>query len=354
MIVKEYGYEYDASYDALLWEKTKGQVARDTLWGAICLRSGRDTLKVIAREHEPTTVLMPALSCDSMVLPFKMYGHTIVYYCLTDDYKINIQQLTELVPEKKALFLYMDYFGVSAIDDDGLNYLQQEYSNLIFVEDRTHNLIWKKERGFIADYTMASLRKWLNVPDGGLLWSKNPLIRNDYAEDTSFYSIRLKAQCMRREFLFTGDETTKSSYRKIFSSVSNIIDRDKQPSRMSAYSYQLAQKANWDEIRHIRQENAGMLISILKKANVNFIQPEAGHSDLYTAFKISNRNYKQGKPLPKGIFNTIIWPLSEEQKQACQVARTTDEMMLAAPCDQRYTVEDMKNIGYEMVRVFNE
>ncbi len=353
-MIKEYGYEYDASLDALLWEKTKGKVTNETLWGAICLRSGRDALKVIAREYAPTTVLMPALACDSMVLPFDMYGHNVVYYRLTHEYKVDMSFLEKLVPDKKALFLYMDYFGLPVISDEELTCLRKRHPNLIFIEDRTHNLIWNKKRSFVPDYTMASLRKWLNVPDGGLLWAEVPLKKTYYSEDTTFSANRLKAQCMRREFFLNGNQTIKTEYRKIFSSVSDIMDKDKEPSRMSAYSYQLAQRANWNMIRKKRIQNASKLISILKEANVELIQTETGFSDLYVPFKLSNRDFMQGKLSPKGIFNTIIWPLSEAQKQVCPVAKATEEMMLAAPCDQRYDVEDMEYIGHEMVRVFNE
>lgn len=354
VMIKEYGYEYDASLDAPLWEITKCKVTHEKLWGAICLRSGRDALKTIAREYKPTIVFMPALACDSMVVPFEMYGHKVIYYRLTSNYKVDIQQVKKLVPNKEVLFLYMDYFGILSISDEELYHLKNTFTRMVFIEDRTHNLIWEKVRQFVPDYTMASLRKWLNVPDGGLLWPKDILKKTDFAEDTSFSSTRLKAQCMRRKFFTTGDQAIKTAYRKIFSTVSDIMDKDKKPSRMTAYSHSLASQANWDEIRQKRKENAKTLISILQSANIDFIQPNAGASDLYVAFKVIEREHKQAKLSSKGIFNTIIWPLGEKQKQICSVAKDTEQMMLAAPCDQRYTIDDMKIIGREMVRIFNE
>lgn len=353
MIVKEYGYEYDASLDAQLWDKTKDKLTKELLWGAICLRSGRDALKTIAREYEPTTVLMPALSCDSMVLPFEMYGYRVVYYRLTDSYQIDLDYFEKLVPNQKTLFLYMDYFGIPVITDSELSHIRKKNPDMIFIEDRTHNLIWEKKRSFVPDYTVASLRKWLNIPDGGLLWT-DKTVGKSFAEDTMFASTRLQAQCMRREFFDTGNQDIKKAYRKIFSTVSGIMDADRKPSRMSEYSYHLALQADWNLIRQKRRKNAGRLSSILKEANVDYIQPKAGFSDLYVAFKISGRDDKQRKLSSKGIFNTIIWPLNEKQRLACPVAKETEDRMLAAPCDQRYTVEDMDYIGHEMVRIFNE
>lgn len=346
-MVKEYGYEYDAVLDEKVWEQTKGKVTYEKLWGALCLRSGRDTLKTIAREYKPTKVFIPALACDSMILPFEMYGHEVVYYKLNRDYSINYEYLETVLDD--GLFLYMDYFGKKAISDNELEKLKNEH-NLVFIEDRTHNLIWKRESEFEPEFIMASLRKWIDVPDGGLLWTNKELKNNEFTEDTSFSETRLKAQCMRNEFFKTGDESIKTEYRIIFSTVSDIMDDDKNPSRMSAYAYQIACNANWDEIREIRKKNAAELIGILKDSGVQFIQSETNRSDLYVAFMIDERDAKQGKLSPRGIFNTIIWPLTDEQKTVCEVAKYTEEHMLAAPCDQRYSVDDMKLIGNEIFK----
>lgn len=347
-MVKEFGYEYDAELNKPIWEKTKGKTTEDTLFGALCLRSGRDTLKAIAREYSPRTVFLPALACDSMVFPFEMYGHTVRYYKLNQDYSIDTGSI--MTEEEPVLFLYMDYFGLKAISDEKLQRLKTK-GNIIFIEDRTHNLIWDRASSFEPDYIMASLRKWIPVPDGGLLWGK---ISKSFASDTSFSSERLQAQCMRHTYLQNGDESIKTAYRKIFSEVSDIMDLD-EPSFMSAYSYALAKDTDWERVRTVRKDNAETLISILRTSpHITFIQREAGSSDLYVAFTVNNRDTIQNRLSREGIFNTIIWPLNEEQRKTCEVAKRTEDFMLAAPCDQRYTVEDMKTIGYEIVRVVND
>jgi hypothetical protein len=355
LMIREYGYEYDATLNEELWKKTEGCVTYEKLWNAICLRSGRDTLKAIAREYEPTVVYIPALSCDSMVLPFEMYGHKVEYYRLNDDYTIDQVYLQKLFQDhtRTILFLYIDYFGITAINDSDLQSLKERYPNLIFIEDRTHNLIWDRMRKFASDYTMASLRKWVNIPDGGLLWTKHELKNNVFSEDTSFSATRLQAQCMRHEFFETGDQNLKSEYRKIFSSVSDIMDEDKEPSRMSAYSYEIAAKTDWNNVRSQRKSNAEKLISVLKQADVKFIQNKVGLSDLYVTFLVEYREQKQSKLSAMGIFNTIIWPLNDEQKEICNTAKRTEEYMLAAPCDQRYSIKDMEYIGSEIVKIVN-
>ena len=241
----------------------------------------------------------------------------------------------------------MEYFGRKAADDALLEHIRAK-GNVTIIEDRTHNLIRESESCFHPDYTVASLRKWLPVPDGGLLWGR---IIRPFSTDTSFSGERLRAQCMRHRYLQCGDETIKTEYRKIFSEVSDIMDRD-APSAMSAYSYALAEKADWAKIRSVRRENAEALISILRESPyITFIQENPGFSDLYVPFTVNHRDDIQARLSAEGIFNTVIWPISDAQGKACDVALYTTQHMLAAPCDQRYTVEDMVYIGKEIVRV---
>lgn len=303
-MVKEYGYEYDAVLDEALWNKAQGKVTYGKLWDALCLRSGRDALKAIAREFHSTKVYIPALACDSMVLPFKMYGHKVVYYKLNKDYSIDTKYLNSIIGD--GLFLYMDYFGNQSIKDEELETLREEHK-LVFIEDKTHNMIWNKKGFFEPEFIMASLRKWINVPDGGLLWCDRELHNKDFAEDLSFSETRLKAQCMRNDFFHTGDQAVKTEYRKIFSTVSDIMDNDKMPSRMSAYSYDISKNTDWQSIREIRRRNAEVLIATLDGSGVKFIQNKTGNSDLYVPFLIEDRDKIQRNLSLKGVFNTIIW-----------------------------------------------
>ena len=347
-MIKEYGYEYDAVLNEEVWKATENSVTDQKLMGAYCLRSGRDALKAIAREHKPCIALLPALACDSMIHPFELYGHKIVYYKLNTDFSIDLESLCFGTHE--TLFLYADYFGRPAISDEELVKLR-ERGNIVFIEDRTHILFQERINKFRPDYMVASLRKWLPIPDGGLLWGD---ISKPLGSDTRFSVKRLKAQLMRHEFLSCGDETIKAEYRRVFSTVSELMDED-EPSAMSAYSYMLAKESDWNWIRNVRRENADILISVLATSpNISFIQNKAGVSDLYVPFSVPNRDEVQRRLSAEGIFNTIIWPLRDEQKKVCKVAKHTEESMLAAPCDQRYTSSDMKSIGAELVRIIED
>lgn len=356
MLIKEYGYEYDAAVDSTLLKRTENKFAPQNAGGALLLRSGRDAMKVVAREHKHLTVLMPALACESMVLPFEQYGHTVKFYRLTREYAVEIPDVNRLAAQAEGslLFVFMDYFGCCAADDMVLEELRSHWKNMLFLEDRTHDLIQPTKRKFRADYVVASLRKWTNVPDGGLLWSKRTLQDDSLAYESDFFKQRLYAQSLRNKFFQTGDIRIKNEYRHIFAHVSDIMDQSDIPAAMSAYSFEMARNAQWEQIKGIRRNNAEVLLQILKECpKVEFIQPNAGYSDLYVAFLVDDRDRIQRELSQLGIFCTVIWPLSSQQETVCPVSRDTCRRMLAAPCDQRYGVEDMRYIGKEIVRIVN-
>lgn len=356
-MVKEYGYEYDAVLDIQLDEETAGKCVCQPDHDPILLRSGRDALKSIAREYDNVTVLLPSLSCDSMVLPFRLYGHQIIYYKLLEDYKADFEDLLDCLAKKNStiLLLYMSYFGNTSMTDEQLKFINEKYNNVIFIEDRTHNLIYRKKQNFQADYTIASVRKWLNVPDGGLLWTKKQMKNIEYSESTVFSETRRKAQCMRNKYFNSGDESIKSEYRKIFSTVTEQIDVDLLPGRMTEYSHRMAMSADWGNIREVRERNASILTEILANCErIRFIQNDTQESNLYVPILIENRDLIQKKLAMKGIFTTLIWPLSTEQKERCKTAEYTENHMLGIPCDQRYSAEDMRYIGAEVVKAIND
>ena len=357
MIVKEYGYEYDAKINTELYSSTKNKYANSMYKGAYCLRSGRDALKVVARNCGASVVFIPSLSCESMVTPFILNNYNIVFYKYNKDYSIDVNDLCQKLSKYNdctKLLLVMDYFGNSCTSNRDILGIKEKYSRLKIVNDITHNFLYYVDSG-IFDYTVASIRKWVNIPDGGLLWSNDIIDISKFEEENLFSNSRLQAQIMRNEYLNNGDENLKTEYRKIFSEVGKILDEDSRPYKMSEYSYQLLCETDFDAIRSIREKNFAVLSRILSECqNITLIQNDNFKSNLYVPFLVRNRDIKQRELSSIGIFNTVIWPLNDIQKDNCMIAKYIGENMLAAPCDQRYTFDEMVYVGNCIVRCFNE
>ena len=78
----EYGSEFDwKSNDALMSGVPQSFVQDD--WQLY--RSGRDAMKAAARIIGGRRVLLPALCCESMILPFAANGYDVDFYRLNPD-----------------------------------------------------------------------------------------------------------------------------------------------------------------------------------------------------------------------------------------------------------------------------
>ncbi len=350
--VTEYGYEYDAVLDEALLARTRGQCAPLQQNGWYLLRSGRDALKAVAREYTPRTVLMPSLACDSMVQPFEQHGHRVVYYRLDARYRADFADLHAQLRavDGKAIVLYMAYFGNPSLTDEQLSLLKENFPALVFAEDCTHDLLYVGKRAFLPQYTVASVRKWLNVPDGGVLFAHRSLQNTAFVADTAFSEARREAQCMRHAYFMSGDEQLKTAYRQIFTHVTDRIDGETVPARMSAYAFAMLEDTDWQAIRRRREENAAVLSGVFSSGTaIKQIQPAPCASNLYVPILLEARDAVQRRLAQQGIFTTLIWPLNDRQIQRCPVAAYTQAHMLGVPCDQRYTAADMTYIGKALV-----
>ena len=356
-MIKEFGYEYSASCQS--FEVPPESLLTTTSrhpWGALPFQSGRDALKAIAREYSPTMVLLPALSCDSMRVPFVLHGHNVQYYRITKEYAVDFGHLKTLISDstQPILFLYLNYFGKTAANPVELQELRDSFPNLVFIEDKTQVFIHACPSFFQPDFTVVSIRKWLAIPDGGLLWTALPLKNQFFGEDTFFAQRRRHAQLLREKYLNSGDINLKIEFRHIFSSISEILDKSPVPIKMSKYAYDMllnvAQDIIGGGISQKRIKNSACLADILQESKIQLLQSQAGLSDLYVPFLTANRDAVQRALSAEGIFCTIIWPLSQEQRDLCPIAKRTEQFMLAAPCDQRYSSSDMEYIGNAIVR----
>lgn len=355
-MIKEYGYEYNAVLNDKVFSKSQWNSTDKKLWNAYCLRSGRDALKAIAMIYSGAKVYLPALCCDSMITPFEMYNCKIDFYPLTNTLTVNFSKLSEKLDHThdKALLLYYDYFGNPMFTDGELKEIKAKYKQIVLIRDITHTLLIQNESEHIDDYTIASLRKWVNIPDGGLLWTNQEVKRSEWCESPIFAIRRLEAQKMRTEFFETGNENLKDKYRKIFSAVSDLLDSG-SPVKMTEYSYQIASNVDWKRIRKTRKENADVLREIFNRCmDINVIDSCGEESNLYVPILVNNREVIQNCLSKAGIFNTIIWPLRDEQKKCCENAGHIYNHMLAVPCDQRYSKDDMEHIGEKIVRTVYE
>lgn len=340
----EYGSEYDyLANEPFLRDYDTGFVKPD--WQLY--RSGRDALKAFARIAGRTKVLLPALCCESMVLPFEQNGYTVEFYKLCEDLRADEADVLSKL-ELGCVLLYMRYFGIPSFSDAFLQSVRDRGEDILILEDRTHDiLVPRAEEGFIPDATMASLRKWTALPDGGMLCTK---LGSCFAErDERFASIRYAAMQKKSRYLQNGDEQLKKEYMHEMACAAELLDEQAVPVKMGEREEMLLRNIDFAAMMERRVDNAmylqNLLLPLAEEGKLRFMCPRPQDSTLYFTVYVEQRDKLHQALISNKIYAAVIWPLPENSVELCQTAQYVNRHMLAIPCDHRCSRADMDFIA---------
>lgn len=355
--VKEYGSEYD-------WQANEefflpSTISQSLVDNAIFYRSGRDAMKAvaIACKEKSNNVLLPALCCESMVSPFTMHGISPIFYRLNSDYTADIEDVKSKLTNDSIL-VYESYFGCDFFNQEQLSKLRIEYPKAIFLEDRTQDILFRRiKEEFKPDYTVASIRKWTALPDGGLLWN-NKATYEQGLSDSKFANLRIEAMKKKSIYLSSGAVEQKECYRQMLGFAADLLDNSINPYVMSKASISILNQLDIDKILAHRQQNVcvlkKLLIPVIQRRKIQIINSNIERSTLYLPILVEDRDYVQKELAKRDIYCPVIWPIPKEAKGVCSIAEYTSAHMLGVPCDHRYTQIDMEYIAEQIMGVIDE
>ena len=348
----EYGSEFDwRSNDALISDSSQGFVQD----GWQLYRSGRDAMKAVARIIGGSRVLLPALCCESMILPFCANGYDVEFYKMNPDLTGDEADVRAKLADG-AVLLYMRYFGIRPFTDEFLLSLRESGRGIVFVEDRTHDIIIPRgEEGFAPDAVLASLRKWAALPEGGML--ETAMGSCAAAPDTRFGDTRREVMEMKVRYLETWEPELKKEFLGKLHDAERLLDESGEPCRMSAEYEALLRRVDFTALLAKRRANVAWLrerLAALDGTRLRFLSGHPEESTLYFPVYLENRIDIQRAMAQHGVYCPVIWPEPEAVRGGCEVSRYVTEHMLALPCDQRYTLEDMDFIADTLIEALEK
>lgn len=346
----EYGSEFD-------WQANKafsggGEIPDD--WQLF--RSGRDALRAFARLAGRKRVLLPALCCESMILPFVQNGYEPVFYRMKENLSADEEDLLGKCRRGDVL-LFMRYFGVRPFPGDFLADLRAE-KDLLMLEDRTHDILVRREAdGFQADAVAASLRKWAALPEGGML--KTALGRISAKADSAYGDLRFSAMKEKSLYLETGNEELRPAYLEKLRQAESLLDRSEEPVAMSPRYEEILQSIDFSAIHAARVHNLKRLqarLEVLFSAGiVHPMTPEPEKSGLYLPLLVSERDRVQRELIRRRIYcPAAIWPEPEAAAGVCPVSLSITEHMLSVLCDQRCRETDIDFIAENLIEILRQ
>lgn len=315
--------------------------------------SARGALSLLLDNWAPSnkTVILPDYLCDTEIIPFVYKNYKILYYRIHRDLSPDLDMIAELIDCNPYSCLYVQsYFGKDTLMTARKYFSEFRKKGIVIIEDQTQawlsNLPTRD-----TDFFITSLRKWLEIPDGGMLSSQIYAVDQYYKRESipELSNIFIEASMLKEKFYITSDESLKELFRPLYYKMNDIFSRDNLPHDMGLLSRGILAAADIGQIIRKRQENYLHLYNALKE--VNFITSvigmlNSGEVPLYFPIYIDDRNDFQRYMCSNKVYCPIIWPKPEQIKNGHN--RIYDDI-LCIPCDQRYNIDDME----EIIRIIN-
>lgn len=347
--MKEFGSEFHIEYGR---DKYFTQIASLKEHHAF-VSTGREAILLAARHLvcNNKVVLMPAYCCWSMEAPFIQEGYRIVYYRLNNDLSINIDYLLSLISQEHPnMVMVVNYFGFTTTTNI-VNTIKIEYPSIDIIEDFSHCLFSLNDIfNPNVDYYVASIRKSIGIPDGGICISNNDLGEIEANSATKFIQLRLQSEKLKYKYQYTASQSDKDEFYMGLSDAATILKTQKQiiPTQISNESSAILNHTLTEIIKIARTHNYKHLYNLIKD-NKNLtipFNPELNHTSPFTLpILVRNRDEMQKKLAEKGIYAPVLWPITDIARSTCKVASKFSAMMLALPIDQRYDYYDIEEIG---------
>lgn len=314
---------------------------------------GRDAIELALTDIEQRnearekTCILPIYTCDTVVIPFVKRGWNIRFYKVKHNLQIDKEYFASLLFEEKPSVLLMhSYYGADTLSNvrDDIKKAQNEFG-LIFIEDMTQSLgLYGSITG--ADYYVGSLRKWLAIPDGGFLCGKSNIDAKIGNENKQFVDLKREAQYQKREYLKGDKGVLKDVFLSINRQAEDLLYQQKEISKMSKYSRELLNMMDIRKNLEIRTENGRFLDDRVREIkNIRPVLESKAQGYLYYPIYVEDRNELQEFLRSEDIFAPVLWPVDSLVEEVLDdETRYIYDHLLALPCDQRYSVQDMERM----------
>jgi len=307
-----------------------------TLWG-----SGRDALRALlawgSRAHGWRRLLIPSYFCQDVVPAVKSVVDVGVYE----------HAPTEPDPDpvdagSRDVVLVVATFGMHPpIAIRG---------NPIVVEDHSHDPLSPLAASSSAHYVVASLRKTMPLPDGGVLWSPLGLAGPPQAPVTADHAHlvldRLEAMNLRLRYL-SGDAVSKEEFRLLAEHSEQRIGRG-DTSGISPFSRARLPTMPADRWRQVRAANLFTFRQALGELpGIGVLDAPFAATLVFDERELRDRTREA--LITARIYPTVLWPLNEPEVAGIP-SRHVDlaRRILSIHCDYRYDAADMIRVAREI------
>jgi hypothetical protein len=317
-------------------------------WG-----SGRDAMRAIlayGRSHNNWRRLwIPSYFCHEVVESLRgSLPETLFYKSWSPG--IDPQELSVDMFEPGDVVLLVNHFGLCS------NVLSGDPSSRswILMEDHTHDPWSSWAYSSNADYCVASLRKSIPIPDGGVLWS--PLNRElppsaacSQAHHESA-ALKLRAMELKASYL-EGTYDAKEEYRRLLDTANGTLVAD-ELSGIFPWSKCQIEDFPSDSCRSSKNCNFDILCQGLRNLSwvtVLLRNPDRGFvpfSAILIFASSSLRDRIKSELIKRNIYPAVLWPMDMLASEPFfQHEVESSRRMLSIHIDMRYAGKDILRVA---------
>lgn len=303
----------------------------------LLLVNARAGLRLLVEQGRPQQVWLPAYICDVMVAAVQAAGQSPRFYPLGPDLRADGLAWQDDV-RQGDLVVVVDYFGFPP-DETVIQAARNRGARV--VEDAAQALL-SSHPGADADFVLFSPRKFVGVPDGGILRVKDKAAWIDADPPPPpgrWWLQAFTAGVLRREFDRHGGQRR---WFQLFQEAERTA-----PSRLYAMSTLaealLRHSFDYASIARKRVANYRALASALERWA---LYPELPDHVVPVGFpiRLPERDRVRQALFAREIFPPVHWPLAGVIPHEFRPCHELAEQIMTLPCDQRYNQGDMERI----------
>lgn len=297
--------------------------------------SGRTAIDVILQEVMRTrkvkSVIMPAWCCDSMIAPFAHRNIRVDYYdvCHTD------------FTDNTDVLYVTNYFGYENTLPIEIAKQFKEKGTIILY-DRTHSfLMYNDPYLAVADYSFASIRKWMGVIGGAVVEG----VKDVTLRPCPYLAPKETAMRMKQSYMEGDNTVDKQEFLRLYGEFGHHLADDYRDYAMDNLSYAIYKATDIEVMKAQRRANAQYLHEHLKGVHFMYDLTEKA-VPLFVPVLFESKERRDAvrrKLIEAEIYCPIHWP-KPAQIPADFEANKIYDTELSLICDQRYSLTDMARI----------
>ncbi len=292
---------------------------------AIALNSARNCLAYLIETREIAKIVLPKFLCASVEQTCQKYNLKIRNYSIGCDFLPRELQLED----NEWLYL-VNYYG--QIENKLIEKIKRNHDKLIV--DNVQAYFQEPVDNVDTIYTC---RKYFGIPDGAFLYTKSRISRKLEQDKSAGRMVHLLGRY----------ENTASEYYSAYTDHENTFEN--LPLRkMSKLTDNLLRGIDYSQVKAARESN--YLYLNKEFTSINKLELKAPTGPFMYPLYVSNGRNIRKQLQKKCIYIPILW---HDVFDVCDRTETEYDMaenILPLPCDQRYTLDNMRHIRMEVYR----